>query len=218
MSNKAGTWEYKFEASKEIPVLRFPVPDFVYNDPNTPFKLEAGLKIGAYFNAALKVTSDPNELLPTAGGSLGFYGRLSVMCVSLSAATVYAIGQVNLDIAADTKLGPALRMKFGFGAQIVVGLPVVGNVSVLFIVGVEIFAPAGSSKCRRACSSRGTPNCWPALVASRSRSRRRAPSRRRRSAYAHRPRLPSHLRPRYQHLPGHQHQLQTSWEEQRQIA
>src|SRR5690349_7975154 len=27
MSNKAGTWEYKFEASKEIPVLRFPVPD-----------------------------------------------------------------------------------------------------------------------------------------------------------------------------------------------
>ncbi|HEX8031652.1 MAG TPA: hypothetical protein VF491_24455, partial [Vicinamibacterales bacterium] len=74
MSNKAGTWEYKFEASKEIPVLRFPVPDFVYNDPNTPFKLEAGLKIGAYFNAALMVTSNKNELLPTAGGSMGFYG------------------------------------------------------------------------------------------------------------------------------------------------
>jgi hypothetical protein len=30
-------------------------------------------------------------------------------------------------------------MKFGFGAQIVVGLPVVGNVSVLYMVGVEIF-------------------------------------------------------------------------------
>jgi hypothetical protein len=143
MSNKAGTWEYKFEASKEIPVLRFPVPDFVYNDPNTPFKLEAGLKIGAYFNAALMVTSNANELLPSAGGTLGFYGRLSVMCVSLSAATIYAIGQVNLDIGADTKLGPNLRMKFGFGAQIVVGLPVAGNVSVLFVVGVEIFAATG---------------------------------------------------------------------------
>ena len=143
MSNKAGTWEYKFEASKEIPVLRFPVPDAVYNDPNCPFKLEAGLKIGAYFNAALMVTSNANELLPTAGGLLGFYGRLSVMCVSLSAATIYAIGQVNLDIAADTKIGPSLRMKFGFGAQIVVGLPVVGNVSVLFVVGVEIFAASG---------------------------------------------------------------------------
>jgi hypothetical protein len=64
------------------------------------------------------------------------------MCVSLSVATVYAIGQVNLDIAADTKVGPSLKMKFGFGAQIVVGLPVVGNVSVLYVVGVEIYTDA----------------------------------------------------------------------------
>jgi hypothetical protein len=141
MSNKAGSWEYKFEAAKEIPVIRFP-PGLLYNDPNAPLKLEAGLKLGAYFNAALKVTTDPSQLLPTAGGFLGFYGRLSVMCVSLSAATVYAVGQVNLDIAADTKVGPSLRMKFGFGAQIVVGLPVIGNVSLLYMVGVEIYLDA----------------------------------------------------------------------------
>ena len=61
------------------------------------------------------------------------------MCVSLSVATVYAVGQANLDIAADSKVGPTLHMKFGFGAQIVVGLPVVGNVSVLYMVGVEIY-------------------------------------------------------------------------------
>ena len=108
MSNKAGSWEYKFEASKEIPVIRFPIPDAVYNDPNTPFKLGAGLKIGAYFNAALKVTTDANELLPSAGGVLGFYGRLSVMCVSISAATIYAIGQADVDIAADTQAGTFL--------------------------------------------------------------------------------------------------------------
>ncbi|MBI5473811.1 MAG: hypothetical protein HY961_15850 [Ignavibacteriae bacterium] len=142
MSNKAGSWEYKLEASKEIPVIRFPMPMFLYNDPNAPLKLEAGLKLGAYFNAALKVTTDPTQLLPTAGAFLGFYGRLSVMCVSLSVATVYAIGQVNLDIAADTKVGPSLKMKFGFGAQIVVGLPVVGNVSVMYVVGVEIYTDA----------------------------------------------------------------------------
>ena len=139
MSNKAGSWEYKLEASKEIPVVRFPMPMFLFNDPNAPFKLEAGLKLSVYFNAALKVSSDPKDLLPSAGASLGFYGRLSVMCVSLSIATVYAVGQVNLDIAADSKVGPSLRMKFGFGAQIVVGLPVVGNVSVLYMVGVEIY-------------------------------------------------------------------------------
>jgi hypothetical protein len=143
MSNKAGTWEYKFEATKEIPVLRFP-PGLLYNDPNAPLKLEAGLRLGAYFNAALKVPSspDPSQLLPSAGALFGFYGRLSVMCVSLSVATIYAVGQVNLDIAADTKARPSLRMKFGFGAQIVVGLPVVGNVGVLYMVGVEIFLGA----------------------------------------------------------------------------
>jgi hypothetical protein len=141
MSNKAGSWEYKFEASKEIPVLKFPMPP-ADNDPDAPLKLQAGLKIGAYFNSALKVTTDPKNLLPTAGASFGFYGQLSVMCVSLSVATVYAVGQVTLDIAADSKVGPSLHMKFGFGAQIVVGLPVVGNVSVLYMVGVEIYTDA----------------------------------------------------------------------------
>jgi hypothetical protein len=138
MSNKAGAWEYKFEASKEIPVLRFP-PGLLYNDPNQPLKLEAGLKLSAYFNSALMVTNDAKQLLPSAGGSLGFYGRLSVMCVSLSVATVYAVGQANLDFGADSKTGPFLKMKFGFGAQIVVGLPVIANVSVLYMVGVEIY-------------------------------------------------------------------------------
>jgi hypothetical protein len=138
MSNKAGCWEYKFEASKEIPLLRFP-PGILYNDPNMPLKLEAGLKLGAYFNSALQITTDTKQLLPSAGGFLGFFGRLSVMCVSLSVATIYAVGQANLDFGADTKTGPFLRMKFGFGAQIVVGLPVIANVSVMYIVGVEIY-------------------------------------------------------------------------------
>ena len=148
MSNSAGGWEYKFEASKEFPLLKFPVPDEVYNNPNTPLKLEASMKIGVYFNAALMTAAlnDPKKLLPTAGAFLEFYGRLSVMCVSLSAATIYAVGQANVRLAADTKVGPSLMVKFGFGAQIVVGLPVVGHVSLLYVVGVEIYADAGTVK------------------------------------------------------------------------
>jgi hypothetical protein len=142
MSNSSDSWEYKFEASKEIPVVKFPVPDAVYNDPTTPLKLEASMKVGVYFNSALSVAAltDPKKLLPTAGAYMDFYGRLSVMCVSLAAATVYATGQVNLKIAADTQVGPSLAMKFGFGAQVVAGLPVVGNVSLLYMVGTEIYA------------------------------------------------------------------------------
>ena len=60
------------------------------------------------------------------------------MCVSLAAATVYATGSVDLRTSADVKTGPALHMKFGFGAQLVVGLPVVGDVSLLYMVGVAI--------------------------------------------------------------------------------
>ncbi len=138
MSNNAGTWEYKFEAVKEIPVVKFP-PGILYNDPTQPLKLEASLKVGVYFNSALMITTDAKKLLPTVGAFVGFYGQVTVMCVSLAAATVYAVGQVTLDIAADTAKGPSLHMKFGFGAQIVVGLPIVGNVSVLYMVGVEIY-------------------------------------------------------------------------------
>lgn len=139
MSNSPDSWEYKFEASKEIPVVKFPLPEL--DGPTTPLKLEASLKLGVYFNAALTSAAfnDPKKLLPTAGAFVEFYGRLSVMCVSLAAATVYAVGQVTLRIAGDTKVGPSLTMKFGFGAQIMVGLPVVGNVSVLYMVGVEIY-------------------------------------------------------------------------------
>lgn len=136
MSNSAGTWDYKFEASQEIPVIRFPFLD--YENPTWPLKLEASLKVGVYFNAALMVTTDAKKLLPTAGAMVEFYGQLRVMCVSLEAATVYAIGQVTLGTGADTGKGMIVHMKFGFGVQLVVGLPVVGNVSVMYVVGVEI--------------------------------------------------------------------------------
>ena len=145
MSNSADSWSYKFDASKEIPIVKFPTPDIVYDDPNTPLKLECSLKFGVYFNETLKVTTDPSQLLPTAGAYIDFYGKLSVTCVSLSVATVYAVGSVDLKIAADTGIGPSLNMKFGFGAQIVIGLPVVGNVSILYMMGIQIYLDSNTT-------------------------------------------------------------------------
>jgi hypothetical protein len=137
MSNSADSWNYAFTARKEIPLVKFP-PGELYNSPQTPLKLECHLGIGVYFNEVLKITDDPKQLIPSIGAFLEFGGRLSVMCVSLAAATVYATGAVDLRTAADVKTGPELDMKFGFGAEIVVGLPVVGNVSLLYMVGIEI--------------------------------------------------------------------------------
>lgn len=144
MSNAGEIWEYKFEASKEIPLIRFPPEDSVYNSPQCPLRLEAGLSLGVYFNAALKVTTDPTQLLPTAGGFVQFNGGLEVMCVTVGAATIYAVGSVEVKIACDTKIGPSLMLKFGFGANISVGLPVVGNVSVTYMVGCEMYADANT--------------------------------------------------------------------------
>ena len=138
MSNSANLWEYKFEATKDIPLIKFP-PGELYDSPQVPLKLEASLGLGVFFNAALKVTSDPKQLLPTAGAYFKFHGGLQVMCVSLAAATIYAVGSADLILRADTSPLISLDMKFGFGAQIGVGLPVIGNVSILFMVGVEIY-------------------------------------------------------------------------------
>ena len=66
------------------------------------------------------------------------------MCVSLAAATVYAVGSADLTLRADTSPLISLTMKFGFGAQITVGLPVVANVSVLFMIGVEVYVDSTS--------------------------------------------------------------------------
>jgi hypothetical protein len=136
MSNSADSWAYAFHARKEIPLLRFPPP--ALDSPTAPLKLEASLGVGVYFNEVFALTDNPAQLIPSAGAFLEFYGRLSVMCVSVAAATIYATGSVDLRLAADIKTGPSLMMKFGFGAEINVGLPVVGNVSLLYMVGVEI--------------------------------------------------------------------------------
>ncbi len=138
MSNSPDNWEYKFSCSKEIPVIKFPSPEQLTINPNPPLKLEAGLRVGFYFNQVLSIPTDLKQLVPACGAFVEFTGGLQVMCFSLAAASVYAVGQVTLGIAADTKAGISLHMKFGFGVEIVVGLPVVGNASVLYMVEIII--------------------------------------------------------------------------------
>jgi hypothetical protein len=138
MSNSPDNWEYKFNCSKEIPVIKFPSPEELTIDPNPPLKLEAGIKVGFYFNEVISIPTDLKQLVPACGAYVEFYGGLHVMCFTLAVASVYAVGQVTLGIAADTKAGITLHMKFGFGVEIVVGLPVVANVSVLYMVEVEV--------------------------------------------------------------------------------
>lgn len=136
MSNSPNNWEYKFQADKEIPLLKFPPP--LLDTAAAPLRLEAGLKVGVYFNVAIPLPPTNGIPMPGAGAFVEFYGKLSVMCVSVGVGTIFAVGQVTVRISADTIKGPALYMKFGFGVEAVVALPVIGSVSVYFAVGVEM--------------------------------------------------------------------------------
>ncbi len=136
MSNTPETWEYKFSAKKEIPVLRFPPASL--DTPISPLRIEASLAVGCYFNESLSLTTDLNQLIPSAGAFVEFYGQLSVMCVSIAAATVYAVGQTRVKIYADLEEGPGIDMEYGFGVTLAVGLPVIGTVSLTYMVGIKV--------------------------------------------------------------------------------
>ncbi|MDB5206003.1 MAG: hypothetical protein JWR72_1078, partial [Flavisolibacter sp.] len=136
MSNSPDNWEYKFQADKELPLVRFPPKNL--DTAAAPLRLEASLKAGVYFNVAIPMPPTNGIQAPSAGAFVEFFGKLSVMCLSVGAGSIYAVGQVTVRISADTVTGPALYMKFGFGVEAVVALPVIGSVSVYFAAGVEM--------------------------------------------------------------------------------
>ncbi|MDQ3022602.1 MAG: hypothetical protein M3R36_18865 [Bacteroidota bacterium] len=138
MSNTADSWEYKFKAEKVIPVVRFPFDSINYNSPTTPIKLDAYFKIGCYFNQPIKIPNAIDQLIPSAGAYLELGADLRIMCFSLAAATVYATGRAQVSLSADIKNNAKLYFKFGFGIELCVGLPVIGSVSVMYLVGVDM--------------------------------------------------------------------------------
>jgi hypothetical protein len=138
MSNSSDSWEYKFKAGKEISLVRFPFDPVNYNSPTTPLKMEAFFRVGCYFNQPIVIPKTINQIKPSAGAYMELGAELRVMCVSLAAATIYAVGKAEIGLAADLNNPPSLYFKFGFGVELSVGLPVIGSVSVMYMVGIDI--------------------------------------------------------------------------------
>ena len=138
MSNSSDSWEYKFKADKEIPLVKFPFDPINYNSPTTPLKLDAFFKVGCYFNQPIVIPKTINQIKPSAGAFLELGADIRVMCVSVAAATIYAIGRAEVGLAADLNNPPTLYFKFGFGVELAVGLPVIGSVAVTYMVGIDM--------------------------------------------------------------------------------
>ncbi len=138
MSNSADSWEYKFKADKEIPLVKFPFDPVSYNNPATPLKLDAFFRLGVYFNQPIKIPNTIDQIKPSVGAYLELGADMRVMCVSLAAATIYAQGRAEVGLSADLNNPPTLYFKFGFGVELCVGLPVIGSVSVTYMVGIDM--------------------------------------------------------------------------------
>lgn len=138
MSNSADSWEYKFKADKEIPLVKFPFDPINYNAPTTPLKMDAFFKLGVYFNQPIKIPNNIDQIKPSVGAYMELGANIRVMCVSLAAATIYAQGRAEVGLYADLNTPPTLHFKFGFGVELCVGLPVIGSVSVTYMVGIDM--------------------------------------------------------------------------------
>jgi len=138
MSNSADSWEYKYKADKEIPLVKFPFDPINYNSPTTPLKMDAFFRVGVYFNQPITIPKTIDQIKPSVGAYLELGADIRVMCVSVAAATIYAIGRAEVGLAADLSSPPALYFKFGFGIELAVGLPVIGSVAVTFMVGIDM--------------------------------------------------------------------------------
>ncbi|GEM_PF-2643356 len=136
MSNSPDNWHYSYKAGLEIPIICFPKATF--DSPNTPLRLKCSLGLGCYFNSSVNISSTGQPIGASGGAYLEFKGEVSVMCISISLATIYSHGTCLARVSADSVNGPTVSLQMGFGAEIMIGLPVVGNVSVTYSAGVYV--------------------------------------------------------------------------------
>jgi hypothetical protein len=90
----------------------------------------------------ISVSADIKQMLPSIGAFIEFNGGMQVACLSLEIGTVYAVGTVKLRVSGDSVAPPAVDMKFGFGVELMVGLPIVGSVSITYMLGVDMHLQA----------------------------------------------------------------------------
>ena len=86
--------------------------------------------LGVFFN--LSLSPDPKNLIkPGAGAVFGFEGMIQILLLSIEVAAAYGVGITKVKAFVDlSDPTPQFEFTFGFGASVIVELPVVGMVSV----------------------------------------------------------------------------------------
>jgi hypothetical protein len=130
MGNSSDSWNYKMSIDQRIPVIQFPGTEEITLSTPPPLIIEASLSLGVFFN--LSLSPDPKNLIkPGAGATFGFEGMLQIQLITIGVAAAYGVGITKIKAYVDlTEPKPVFDFTFGFGATVIVDLPVVGLVSI----------------------------------------------------------------------------------------
>lgn len=130
MGNAPNVWSYKMSIEQRIPVIQFPDTQQITLATPPPLIIEASLLLGVFFN--LSLSPDPKNLIrPGAGAFFGFEGMIQIQLITLGLAAAYGVGITKVKAYVDlTDPEPHFEFTFGFGATVIVDLPVVGLASI----------------------------------------------------------------------------------------
>jgi hypothetical protein len=132
-----------------------PIPNEPEAEPLPTFKLECDIALKAYFNMSpqsLTVThsdgspATTEELAETtadmisSGAQLEIEGELHILCFTITpgVAGVYFVGILGLELGIDSQEGKSFGFKVAVGLEIAAQWPVVGEVSVMMAIGLEM--------------------------------------------------------------------------------
>ena len=130
MGNSPDSWNYKMSIDQRIPVIQFPDTAKITLTTPPPLIIEASLSLGVFFN--LSLSPDPKNLIkPGAGATFGFEGMIQIQLITIGIAAAYGVGITKVKAYVDfTDPKPVFDFTFGFGATVIVDLPVVGLASI----------------------------------------------------------------------------------------
>ena len=130
MGNSPGVYNYKMSIDQNIPVIQFPSTEEITLSTPPPLIIEASLSLGIFFN--LSLSPDPKNLIkPGAGAVFGFEGMIQIQLITIGIAAAYGVGITKVKAYVDfTDPKPTFEFTFGFGATVIVDLPVVGLASI----------------------------------------------------------------------------------------
>ena len=130
MANNPDSWNYKMSIEQRIPVLQFPSIEQITLATPPPLIIEASFLLGVFFN--LSLSPDPKNLIkPSAGAVFGFEGMIQIQLITIGVAAAYGVGITKVKAYVDLiNPKPEFDFTLGFGATVIISLPVVGLVSV----------------------------------------------------------------------------------------